>query len=174
MCRLVAKCCLKLGDWYDTLPQSTKDVQAVNMNVQQSLSPVKIPQQPSANPSIVINVPPLLLDGNHVKIPSPPLFSPNSHVVQPLQPSSPSQSTLTQTMKFYANATVYDPTWYKAWHKLASAYFNAAMYQTQNSVSSATLLITSLSIFLSIFLLKLNFNTETTSVWFPISYCYFL
>lgn len=137
MCRLVAKCCLKLGDWYDTLPQPTKDVQIVNMNLQQSLSSVGIPQQSPINPSIMINVPPLLLAGNHTQIPSPPVFPPNSHMISPL--SSPSQPTLTQTMKFYANAAAYDSTWYKAWHKLASAYFNAAMYQTQNSVSFAIL-----------------------------------
>ncbi|EFO21688.2 phosphatidylinositol 3 [Loa loa] len=136
MCRLVAKCCLKLGDWYDTLPQPTKDVQAVNTNVQRPLSPVSISQQSPTNPSIIINVPPLLLASSHVQIPSPPVFSPGSHVLQPLQPSPP-QPSLTQTMKFYENATDYDPTWYKAWHKLASAYFNAAMYQTQNSFSPA-------------------------------------
>lgn len=135
MCRLVAKCCLKLGDWYDTLPQPTKDVQTMNASIQQSLSLASIPQQPSANPSIMINVPPPILADDHTQISSPPVFSPNSHVVQPSSP----QPTLTQTMKFYENATIYDPTWYKAWHKLASAYFNAVMYQTQNSVSFAML-----------------------------------
>lgn len=133
MCRLVAKCCLKLGDWYDALPQPTKDVQSVNVNIQQSLSCINISQQSLASQSIMINVPSLLVDD--VRISPPPVFSPNSYVVHSLQ-RSPSQPTSTQTMKFYENAIVYDPTWYKAWHKLASAYFNAAMYQTQNSVSS--------------------------------------
>lgn len=130
----MAKCCLKLGDWFDTLPQPTKEVQAMNMNIQPSFSPVSNPQQLLVNPSIMTNVPPLLLAGSHAQISPPPPFSPSSHVIQSLQPS-PSPPSLTHTMKFYANATVYDPTWYKAWHKLASAYFNAAMYQIQNSVS---------------------------------------
>ncbi|KAM3720293.1 Target of rapamycin [Dirofilaria immitis] len=130
MCRLVAKCCLKLGDWYDTLPQSVKDAKTINMN---SVSSVSILQQSPANPSIMTSVPSLLLSENHAQIPHTSVFPPNSHVMSPL--SSPSQPSLTQTMKFYANATAYDPTWYKAWHKLASAYFNAAMYQTQNSFS---------------------------------------
>ncbi|VDK68536.1 unnamed protein product [Litomosoides sigmodontis] len=133
MCRLVAKCCLKLGDWYDTLPQSTKDIQTMNASIQQSLSLASIPQQPAASPSVMINVPPLILADDRTQISPPPVFSPNSHVVQ----SSSSQPTLTQTMKYYENATIYDPTWYKAWHKLASAYFNAVMYQTQNSFSPA-------------------------------------
>uniref|UniRef100_A0A915Q5B5 Serine/threonine-protein kinase TOR n=1 Tax=Setaria digitata TaxID=48799 RepID=A0A915Q5B5_9BILA len=126
---LVAKCCLKLGDWYDTLPPPAKDVQ-------QSVSPVSIPQQSSVNPPIMISVSPLLLTSNHVQIPPPAILAPSPHVLPPLQPSPP-QPTLTQTMKFYTDATTYDPTWYKAWHKLASAYFNAAMYQTQNSFSPA-------------------------------------
>ncbi|MCP9257960.1 Serine/threonine-protein kinase mTOR [Dirofilaria immitis] len=130
MCRLVAKCCLKLGDWYDTLPQSVKDAKTINMN---NVSSVSILQQSPANPSIMTSVPSLLLSENHAQIPHTSVFPPNSHVMSPL--SSPSQPSLTQTMKFYANATAYDPTWYKAWHKLASAYFNAAMYQTQNSFS---------------------------------------
>ncbi|VIO96237.1 Uncharacterized protein BM_BM1727 [Brugia malayi] len=136
MCRLMAKCCLKLGDWYDILPQPTKDIQTMNINVQQSLQPISISQQSPTNSSIMINVPPLLLPSSYVQISPPPVIPPSSHVMQSLQ-SSLSQAPLTQTMKFYANATVYDPTWYKAWHKLASAYFNAAMYQTQNSFSPA-------------------------------------
>ncbi|VBB33194.1 unnamed protein product, partial [Acanthocheilonema viteae] len=135
MCRLMAKCCLKLGDWYDTLPESTKDVQAVSVNVQQ-LSLANIAQQSPDSSSIMSNVPPLLLTDERAQICPSPVFSPSSYMVQSLQPS-PSQQTLTQTMKFYENATAYDPTWYKAWHKLASAYFNAAMYQTQNSFSPA-------------------------------------
>lgn len=124
---MAAKCCLKLGDWYDTLPQPTIDVQ------QRNIPTLSISQ----NTAVLITVPPLLLAGTHGQIPAPPILAPSPHVIQPVPPNPPQPPILTQAMKFYSNATNYDPNWYKAWHKLASAYFNAAVYQSHNTVGLA-------------------------------------
>ncbi|VDN02443.1 unnamed protein product [Thelazia callipaeda] len=130
MSRLVAKCCLKLGDWYDVLPQSPKDVQP--FVAQQHPLSLDTSQQPLLNHGFIINMPSDVLMNNHAE--TPPALSPNLFDLQILQPSATPPS-LTQTMKLYSDATTFDPTWYKAWYKLASAYFNAAMYQTQDSFS---------------------------------------
>lgn len=129
MSRLAAKCCLKLGDWHDMLNQLQPQSQPINTPQTKSLClppaplthPILAPP-PSVN-TAVMSVPTLLL---------PPLHAPNApHILQQTLPPP----HITPTMKYYTNATSYDPKWYKAWHKLAFAYFNAAMYYPKNGVS---------------------------------------
>uniref|UniRef100_F1KPT5 Serine/threonine-protein kinase TOR n=1 Tax=Ascaris suum TaxID=6253 RepID=F1KPT5_ASCSU len=109
MSHLVAKCCLKLGEWFDVISSMRTS--------QQPLVAVGVP--PSANP-VMMGVASLMIGANH------PLTSAPPPVIPPPTPN--------HAMKYYSAATNYDPNWYKAWHRLASAYFNSAMYQPKTEV----------------------------------------
>ncbi|VDM28508.1 unnamed protein product [Toxocara canis] len=106
---LAAKCCLKLGEWYDVISSTRTS--------QQPLVAVGVP--PSVNP-VMMGVASLMIGTNHPLTPTPPVVSPPTH---------------NQAVKFYSTATSYDPNWYKAWHRLASAYFNSAIYQPKTEAS---------------------------------------
>lgn len=113
MARLAAKCCLKLGEWYGIIASSR--------NSQQPLVGAGVP--PSAVNPIMMGVASLMMGGSSIPV---------SNVVPPRPPAvTPTPAPHSRAMQSFEYATKFDPNWYKAWHKLASAYFNSAMYQAK-------------------------------------------
>ncbi|VDK27395.1 unnamed protein product [Anisakis simplex] len=123
MSHLCAKCCLKLGEWYEIIASSRTS--------QQQLVAIGIP--PSANP-VMMGVASLMLSSNQQLQSVQPTPVPATTLNPLSSPTMNSSPTHNQAIKFYSYATNYDPNWYKAWHKLASAYFNSAIYQPKSEV----------------------------------------
>ncbi|VDK48418.1 unnamed protein product [Gongylonema pulchrum] len=125
-----------------------------SLEVQKSTSEQQLQQQqhrdmretsPAVNLVDIINVPQAFVRGSQAQLsPKPAVLASSAPLIVQFPGPSPNdlqqqqpQATITQAMRFYADATAYDSNWYKAWHKLASAYYNAAMYQSQSTVSYA-------------------------------------
>ncbi|MFH4981854.1 hypothetical protein AB6A40_008563 [Gnathostoma spinigerum] len=110
--RLAAKCCLKLGEWHEHLSSTiTSHTPLVGAGV------TPTPMNP-----VMLGVANRMVGTTLAGLPTPASVLPSPSAL-------PIPANHSPTMKYYSAATNYDPTWFKAWHKLASAYFNAAMYQ---------------------------------------------
>lgn len=111
----MAKCCLKLGEWQEAIASSTNSqVTLVSGSSSSDAATSAIKRDDILKGFLAV---------------ARSSFSTEETKLECL-----SQQAKTTPMENFTKATSYDPTWYKAWHKLASTYFNLAMYPAKSEV----------------------------------------
>lgn len=113
---IAAKCCLNLGDWEEIMS---------SRNTQQFLPSAPITFPPFMNSlhsnihSNVMPVHPVFPNFHMGVIVSGPMIIPTIH---------------SQPIKYYTIACNFDPNWFKAWYKLATAYYNSSLCLSKDEV----------------------------------------
>uniref|UniRef100_A0A914I1V5 Serine/threonine-protein kinase TOR n=1 Tax=Globodera rostochiensis TaxID=31243 RepID=A0A914I1V5_GLORO len=144
--RLTAKCYLKLGEWHDSIT-----------SVQTPLVPTATPPLTGRHGSVSFHsgASTAALSAGIIEHKQPFTWATTAHqqTQQPmaLMPSPTGtyfagmdQSCAKKSiLQYYINATNYDPNWYKAWHRLATTYYNMVMADRQQrsaTISPTTVL----------------------------------
>uniref|UniRef100_A0A158R4T6 Serine/threonine-protein kinase TOR n=1 Tax=Syphacia muris TaxID=451379 RepID=A0A158R4T6_9BILA len=113
--RTMAKCCLKLGQWQEAIASSTNSqVALVSGSSSGDTATSTIKRDDILKGFLAV--------------------ARSSFSTEEIKQEALSQQSKSTPMENFTKATSYDPTWYKAWHKLASTYFNLAMYPAKSEV----------------------------------------
>ncbi|KAL3123620.1 hypothetical protein niasHT_002511 [Heterodera trifolii] len=138
--RLTAKCYLKLGEWHDSITA-----------IQSPLVSTSTPPITSRHGSISLHsgVPSAALSTAQIEQQHKQPFTWSTAVQQQQLQSQQPTATFTPSpigtyftgmdqsgakkliLQCYINATNFDPNWYKAWHRLATTYYNMIMADRQ-------------------------------------------
>ncbi|KAI1717889.1 FAT domain-containing protein [Ditylenchus destructor] len=120
--RITAKCYLKLGEWHSILqPSSTiPSTPPLGLNVRHASGSI-----PVSSPTGMAVAPAAMAVGTSQYF--RPYSTPRSpHAYMTVNYASMEQS-IQAVLRYYQNATTFDPNWYKAWHRLATTFYNLVM-----------------------------------------------
>uniref|UniRef100_A0A915E5G1 Serine/threonine-protein kinase TOR n=1 Tax=Ditylenchus dipsaci TaxID=166011 RepID=A0A915E5G1_9BILA len=133
--RITAKCYLKLGEWHSLLQPLAMNLPSANATLGGRRGSISVPVNQHPNLPLVMGSSAGPMGGpqqyfRQLSLQKSPHFTPSNF-------SSMEQSTQI-VLNYYKHATTFDPHWYKAWHRLATTYYNLVMADRQSQPDPPT------------------------------------